>query len=102
MIKRLAMGLSLLGFILATSGCAPKVVEKIVVKKELVYQKPYKFTKVDTNGTYIDMGSYQLNKMCAPKMAELDSMYREIVKNYEWQMDEATRLKVRDDIRPKE
>ena len=89
MTKVTASALVLLGF--TCSGCAPKVVEKVVIRTKYVYEEPYNFQKVPIDGMYIDMGTKKLQKMCTPKMLEMNTQYREIIDYYDWQQDEYKR-----------
>ena len=68
------------------SGCTPTKPE-IVIKKEYIYEKPYAFEKIDIEGAYIEMGSKELQRTCAPKMVELNDVWSGVVAFYTWQID---------------
>ncbi len=69
------------------SGCFTKQVDKIVVKKEFIYEKPYIFEKIDLQGTYIELNSKQVQRLCTPPLIELNDVYKGVIEYYDWQID---------------
>jgi hypothetical protein len=68
------------------SGCTPK--EQIVIKKEYIKEDKYSFNKIDFAGTYIELGSKEIQKTCTPSLLELNTIYKEAINFYDWQIDE--------------
>jgi hypothetical protein len=78
--------LTLLGFTFLFSGCSQKE-QKVVIKKEYIYEKPYKFETVDLKGAYIELGTKEIQRTCTPSLLELNEIYTGIKDYYEWQFD---------------
>ena len=102
MTKTRVWMLMLLGIILVTgSGCAGTAKEEYVLPPKVVSveKEPYKFQKVDLEGAYIDLDSIEARNMCTPYLMDLDALLGGVIKFYEWQQDEATKLGVNNDGR---
>jgi len=69
-------------------GCGYKVVERVVVKDRLVPEPKYKFEKINLEGAYMELGSKEVQRVCTPKLLEMNEMYRGVIGYYEWQIDE--------------
>jgi len=67
------------------TGCAVKE-PTVVIKKEFVYEKPYRFSTIDLDGVYIDLGSEELRRVCSPALVELNTIYKGVTKFYEDQI----------------
>ena len=63
------------------SGCGTK--QKLTQPVEPVYE----FQKLDTTGVYIDLKSKEKQKLCSESLIELNSIWLEIQKYYDYQID---------------
>jgi len=89
MIKVLTHGVSIaliLIYLSILTGCSSKEPE-IVVKKEYIYEEPFKFVKYDTQGMRIDAGSKEVQRMCTPLVLKVGKLYRSFLDGYENQID---------------
>jgi len=84
MIKIKVLVLIALAFI--SNGCTPK--EKIVIKTEYIKQQKYTFNKVELKGAYIELKDKHTQKLCTPSLLELNTLYKDILYFYDWQIDE--------------
>ena len=69
------------------TGCTPKE-PQVVVKTVMVYEKPYPFETLDLAGTYIELGTKELQRLCTPSLIELDDTYKGVIEFYKWQIKE--------------